>query len=38
VWRGVHASYLGVHWAAAPQIAARLVAAARGGSRAVEAA
>jgi cobyrinic acid a,c-diamide synthase len=38
VWRGVHASYLGVHWAAAPEIATRFVAAARGGSRAVEAA
>ncbi|PZF83662.1 cobyrinate a,c-diamide synthase [Micromonospora deserti] len=28
VWRGVHASQLTVHWAAYPQIAARLVAAA----------
>jgi cobyrinic acid a,c-diamide synthase len=28
VWRGVHASQLGLHWAAHPEIAARLVAAA----------
>jgi cobyrinic acid a,c-diamide synthase len=33
VWRGVHASYLGVHWAAAPEIAVRFVAAARGDSQ-----
>ena len=37
VWRGVHASYLGVHWAAAPEIAVRLVAAARADSSAVAA-
>ncbi|TDC42617.1 cobyrinate a,c-diamide synthase [Micromonospora sp. KC213] len=29
VWRGVHASQLGLHWAADPAMAARLVAAAR---------
>ncbi|GHJ06137.1 hydrogenobyrinate a,c-diamide synthase [Micromonospora humidisoli] len=28
VWRGVHASQLGLHWAAYPEIAARLVTAA----------
>jgi cobyrinic acid a,c-diamide synthase len=28
VWRGVHASQLGLHWAGAPEIARRLVAAA----------
>jgi cobyrinic acid a,c-diamide synthase len=28
VWRRVHASQLGLHWAAAPEIARRLVAAA----------
>ncbi|MBY8873257.1 cobyrinate a,c-diamide synthase [Micromonospora sp. PLK6-60] len=28
VWRGVHASQLSLHWAAAPEIAGRLVAAA----------
>jgi cobyrinic acid a,c-diamide synthase len=27
VWQRVHASYLGVHWAGAPEIASRLVAA-----------
>ncbi|TDC83236.1 cobyrinate a,c-diamide synthase [Micromonospora sp. KC606] len=29
VWRGVHASQLGLHWAADPAVAARLVTAAR---------
>jgi cobyrinic acid a,c-diamide synthase len=29
VWRGVHASFLNLHWAGAPEIAVRLVAAAR---------
>jgi cobyrinic acid a,c-diamide synthase len=29
VWRQVHASYLALHWAGAPEIAARFVAAAR---------
>jgi cobyrinic acid a,c-diamide synthase len=28
VWRGVHASYLALHWAGTPEIAARFVAAA----------
>jgi cobyrinic acid a,c-diamide synthase len=28
VWRRVHASQLGLHWAAAPEIARRLVSAA----------
>jgi cobyrinic acid a,c-diamide synthase len=31
VWRQVHASQLGLHWAAAPEIARRLVAAAHAG-------
>ncbi|BFU46511.1 cobyrinic acid a,c-diamide synthase [Krasilnikovia sp. MM14-A1004] len=31
VWRQVHASQLGLHWAAAPEIARRMVAAARSG-------
>ena len=31
VWRQVHASQLGLHWAAAPEIAKRLVAAAIAG-------
>lgn len=29
VWRGVHGSFLNLHWAGAPEIAARLVATAR---------
>jgi cobyrinic acid a,c-diamide synthase len=32
-WRQVHASQLGLHWAAAPEIAKRLVAAAVAGPR-----
>lgn len=32
VWRGVHASQLGLHWAGAPEIARRLVTAAASGS------
>ncbi|RZU52480.1 cobyrinic acid a,c-diamide synthase [Krasilnikovia cinnamomea] len=31
VWRQVHASQLGLHWAAAPEIARRMVAAAQSG-------
>jgi cobyrinic acid a,c-diamide synthase len=31
VWRQVHASQLGLHWAGAPEIARRLVAAAVAG-------
>jgi cobyrinic acid a,c-diamide synthase len=34
VWRQVHASQLGLHWAGAPEIARRLVAAAAAGTRA----
>jgi cobyrinic acid a,c-diamide synthase len=34
VWRRVHASQLGLHWAGAPEIARRLVAAAAVGQRA----
>jgi len=34
VWRQVHASQLGLHWAAAPEIARRLVTAAAVGQRA----
>jgi cobyrinic acid a,c-diamide synthase len=34
VWRQVHASQLGLHWAGAPEIARRLVAAALAGTRA----
>jgi cobyrinic acid a,c-diamide synthase len=37
VWRQVHASQLGLHWAAAPEIARRLVAAAQVGPQVVEA-
>ncbi|MFC7535040.1 cobyrinate a,c-diamide synthase [Actinoplanes sp. GCM10030250] len=33
VWRQVHASQLGLHWAAAPEIAKRLVAAAIAGTQ-----
>lgn len=35
VWRQVHASQLGLHWAGAPEIARRLVAAAQTGPAAV---
>ena len=34
VWRGVHASYLALHWAGCPEIASRFVSAARAGSEA----
>jgi cobyrinic acid a,c-diamide synthase len=32
VWRGVHASYLTLHWAGTPDLARRLVAAAAAGA------